>query len=202
MRRIAQILSVIFHPLIVPIYALLQMNFMPFFYGGAETLRHVLVFGSMFVLVVPPIIWYFILYKLKVIESLKVSTRKERIWPYLFTILSYLLVGTICYLLKVDYGFSILWAGVTMALFLVFLINFFWKISAHATGVGSWFGMLFFLSVYNAYSLFSEIIIVILIGGLVGWARLKLEAHTSLQVLLGYTLGFFCVGILPFFIFL
>lgn len=202
MKLIAQILSVIFHPLLVPVYALLQMNFMPFFYPGADSLRRVLIFGSMFTLVVPPLIWYFLLYKLKVIQSLKATTRKERIWPYLFTILSYILVGIICYFLKVDYGFTRLWQGASIVLIVVFVVNFFWKISAHATGMGSWAGMLFFLSIYNEYSLLFQIIVVILSGGLIGWSRLKLEAHTPLQVFFGYLLGLFGVGILPFLIFL
>ena len=202
MKRVAQILSVLFHPLLIPIYALLQINLMPFFYPGSDTLRHVLIFGSMFVLVVPPIIWYIVLYKFNVIMSWKATTRKERIWPYLFTILSYILVSIISYLLKVDYGFTQLWQGAALALVLVFIINFFWKISAHATGMGSWLGMLFFLSIYNGFSLLSEIIIVILSSGLVGWSRLKLDAHTPMQVFFGYLLGLFFVGILPFFIFL
>jgi membrane-associated phospholipid phosphatase len=202
MKRVAQILSVLFHPLLIPIYALLQINLMPFFYPGSDTLRHVLIFGSMFVLVVPPIIWYIVLYKFNVIKSWKATTRKERIWPYLFTILSYILVSIISYLLKVDYGFTQLWQGAALALVLVFIINFFWKISAHATGMGSWLGMLFFLSIYNGFSLLSEIIIVILSSGLVGWSRLKLDAHTPMQVFFGYLLGLFFVGILPFFIFL
>ncbi len=202
MKRVAQILSVLFHPLLIPIYALLQINLMPFFYPGSDALRHVLIFGSMFVLVVPPIIWYIVLYKFNVIKSWKATTRKERIWPYLFTILSYILVSIISYLLKVDYGFTQLWQGAALALVLVFIINFFWKISAHATGMGSWLGMLFFLSIYNGFSLLSEIIIVILSSGLVGWSRLKLDAHTPMQVFFGYLLGLFFVGILPFFIFL
>ena len=202
MKTIAQILSVIFHPLLVPVFALLQMNFLPFFYPAADTLRHVLIFGSMFVLVVPPVIWYIVLYKLKVIESLKATTRKERIWPYLFTILSYILVSIICYMLAVDYGYALLWQGATLSLIIVFIVNFFWKISAHATGMGAWTGMLFFLSIYNDYSLLFQIIVVILSSGLIGWSRLKLEAHTTLQVFFGYLLGLICVGFLPFLIFL
>ena len=202
MKLIAQILSVIFHPLLVPVYALLQMNFMPFFYPGGDSLRHVLIFGSMFTLVVPPVIWYFLLYKLKVIDSLKATTRKERNWPYVFTILSYLLVSVICYFLKVDYGFSVLWQGAMLTLLAVFIVNLFWKISAHATGMGSWTGMLLFLSIYNEFSLLFQIIVVILSSGLIGWSRLKLEAHTPLQVFFGYLLGLFGVGILPFLIFL
>ena len=202
MKTIAQILSVIFHPLLVPVFALLQMNFLPFFYPAADTLRHVLIFGSMFVLVVPPVIWYIVLYKLKVIESLKATTRKERIWPYLFTILSYILVSIICYMLAVDYGYALLWQEATLSLIIVFIVNFFWKISAHATGMGAWTGMLFFLSIYNDYSLLFQIIVVILSSGLIGWSRLKLEAHTPLQVFFGYLLGLICVGFLPFLIFL
>ena len=199
MNKIAQILSVLFHPLLVPIYALLQINLMPFFYPGSDTLRHLLIFGSMFVLVVPPIIWYVILYKFNVIKSWKATTRKERIWPYIFTILSYFLVAVICHLLVVDYGFIQLWKVATMALVMVFIVNFFWKISAHATGMGSWVGMLYFLSVYNGFSLLSQIIVVLLSSGLVGWSRLKLEAHTPAQVFFGFLLGLFFVGILPFF---
>lgn len=213
MEKVANILSGLFHPLIIPVYALLHIYFMPFFYGEGyyftqllivpmNTFKQLLIFGSMFLLVVPPLIWYLLLYKLNIVKSLRATTRKERVWPYIFTILSYSLVGFICGQLDVEYGFDCLWKGASLALIIVFIVNLFWKISAHATGVGSWLGMLVFLSIYNSYPLLSEIIVIIFIGGLVGWARLKLDAHTPLQVLFGYLVGFVSIGILPFFIFL
>lgn len=199
MNKLAEILSILFHPLIVPVFALLQMRNMPFFYSDFGLLKDLIIFGSMFLLVVPPTLWYFVLYKFKIIQTWRATTRKERIWPYLFTILSYSLVCFISYVLGVEYGFLTLWLHAGMALTMVFLINFFWKISAHGTGMGSWVGMLYFLSIYNGISLLSEIIVVLLLSGLVGWSRLRLEAHTPTQVLFGFLLGLFFVGILPFF---
>ena len=199
MNKVAEILSILFHPLIIPVFALLQIYYMPFFYTDFGLLRDLIIYGSMFLLVVPPIIWYIVLYKFKIIKTWRATTRKERIWPYLFTILSYSLVCFISYILKVEYGFLTLWLHAGMALTMVFLINFFWKISAHATGMGSWVGMLYFLSIYNGFSLLFEIIVVLLSSGLVGWSRLRLEAHTPAQVFFGFLLGLFFVGILPFF---
>ena len=197
MKKLAEILSVIFHPLIVPIFALLQIRSMPFFYGSSASLRDIYLFGCMFLLVVPPVIWYIVLYKFKVIKSWRATSRRERIWPYLLTILSYALVCGISSVLGIEYGFLDLWFYATLALVVVFIVNFFWKISAHATGMGSWTGMLFFLSIFNDYFLLFQIIVVILSSGLIGWSRLKLEAHTPLQVLFGYLLGLICVGFLP-----
>lgn len=198
MKRIAEILSILFHPLIVPIFGSLQIYYMPFFYPGLGLMRDLIIFGSMFLLVVPPVIWYIVLYKFKIVKTWRATTRKERIWPYIFTILSYALVYFVSYILGVEYGFQTLWLYGCMALTAVFVINLFWKISAHATGMGSWVGMLYFLSIYNGFSLLFEIIVVLLSCGLVGWSRLKLEAHTPAQVFFGFLLGLVFIGILPF----
>ena len=76
------------------------------------------------------------------------------------------------------------WAGATFlaAAAIVWLVNFFWKISIHATGVGGAVGILF-LSAAPGWPLALGLPI------LVGWARLARRAHNTSQVISGTLLG-------------
>ena len=61
---------------------------------------------------------------------------------------------------------------------LITLINFYWKISVHMVGV-SLFAMVAILVYSSAFVWLLSLIL------LVGWARIKLQAHTFLQVSIG-----------------
>ncbi len=63
------------------------------------------------------------------------------------------------------------------------MINIFWKISIHCVGVGGATALLFPIAgVGKAWPVMLTVL-------LVGWARLRLGAHTVPQVLAGFTLG-------------
>ena len=81
---------------------------------------------------------------------------------------------------------------------MAFAINFFWKISAHATAVGGLFAVLFYIAAagLNEYYFMPWLTAGALIAGLTGTARLILGAHTLLQVAAGYALGFSAVLLL------
>ena len=81
--------------------------------------------------------------------------------------------------------------GATTSVFLVFLIYFLlnWKVSAHMAGMGGIIGAIIAFSIKLSVNMVLALMIFILIAGLVGFARLKLNAHTPGQIYTGFMIG-------------
>lgn len=88
-----------------------------------------------------------------------------------------------------------------LALAIVTGINFFWKISAHATGISGLLGATLYIGfkcgVFNP----PLYVVLIICCGLVCAARLQLDAHTPAQLIAGTALGLFTMLALPLMIF-
>jgi len=93
--------------------------------------------------------------------------------------------------------------GGTIAIVLVAVINHWWKISAHLTGMGGLIGgiLTYQLSTAQLLSTFHfplfTLVIALVITWLVMIARLYLNAHTQWQVIAGFALGLSCTLLIP-----
>lgn len=135
-----------------------------------------------------------IMFKLtKVIKDLHMKDRKDRLMPFLFISIFYLIVSFMIEgqqwmtpLLNVSF------LAITVVVLLTNGITFFWKISAHAAGVFGWLG--FVLALQKVFpttnSLLLPLLVCLALCGFVSWARLYLNAHTPREVLGGALLGF------------
>ena len=83
--------------------------------------------------------------------------------------------------------------GVTVAVVITFILTFFIKISAHMVAISGLLASLLALYVKFYANFFLEIALFSIVWGLVGYARLKLKAHSSTEVYLGSLVGFVCV---------
>ena len=124
------------------------------------------------------------------ISDISISKAPERTPIYVYTIICY---AFWCYFLfKVIHApfVSLIGVGATIALALVLFINTRWKISAHLTGLGGLFGGIL-AYVYNYTLPLPMVTITIILGVALAlmFARLYLNAHTSLQVVTGFLLG-------------
>ncbi len=126
------------------------------------------------------------------------ETRQERKIPYLVTAIFYFI--EFYFLIKTDIPKIIIWmmAGASLLVLSVLLINLFWKISAHMAGIGGLIGMMIGISFRLQIDLHLILVLLFLIAGLVGFARLKLSAHSSAEVYAGFLLGIFIELILFF----
>ncbi len=139
------------------------------------------------------------------INSFEMKERHERIGPYIITGLLYIwLFQNLINNPDVPRILSAAVLGACIGLFLSFFLNNFTKISIHCTGMGGLIAfclLLIFLFDYNQFSLTIgssnfEIqtsflfIIIVLISGLVGSARLILNAHNMQDVYGGFIVGF------------
>ena len=203
----AQILSVICHPLLMLTYMLgLLLIVNPYLFGinsaSEGKLLMLRVFITSFIL---PAFAIFLMYRLKLISSLTMNDKQQRIGPFIATGVFYLWVFISVFNdSNMPTAFLIAALGTTFGLFACFLINLFFKISLHATGAGGFVGMVLitmWLYSYGAFAMWlpflgvcfvsinAVLLVSIVLAGAVGTARLVLGAHTSKELYAGFLLG-------------
>lgn len=207
LRFLAYFFSVVFHPLLMLTYMLTILIIVnPYLFGPSAADRAdvliLVVFLSTFLI---PAFSVFLMSALGLISSIDLKDRQERIGPYIITGVFYLWVfRNLLDNPDMPLAFKIFALGATIALFLAFFVNLFSKVSMHATGMGGLLGMVLIttlkfsydnFTVYlgsNAYqmSTFSILLIVIILCGIVGTARLFLRAHEPRDIYGGFIIGF------------
>ena len=94
--------------------------------------------------------------------------------------------------MMIPFWFLSLLMGACVALLFSLCINFFWKISAHALGIGGLLGGIMGVARIHLINPYWGFIIILLAAGLVGTSRIFLKRHTPMQVYAGFCLGFIC----------
>jgi membrane-associated phospholipid phosphatase len=195
----AKILSVVFYPLFVPTYGIALFCYS---YGTLVQPMHwvwitVAIVGTLLLTAVIPITAIWIMMRKGSVTDMQIANPKERTIPYLYSILGF---AFWCYLLisilQVPVYLSFVGIGATVAIGLVTLINRFWKISAHLTGLGGLFGGLMSYCIgIGAIPTIGTMCIWLGVVLIVMYARLRLNAHTPAQVCAGFILGVACTAI-------
>jgi hypothetical protein len=207
-RHLANFLSIIGHPLLIVTYALLLMLlFNPFAFGArsitdnAAIVLCIMVFATTFVI---PGVGVAIMKPLGLIKSLQMEDKQDRTGPYIITGVFYLwLFKNLLSGGRSPEFLAQFVLGATIGLFLSFFINIFTKISAHAVGMGGllaglfiigreWGGSVANFSMMNgtvSISLNAVFGILLIFAGLIGVARLALNAHTPADLYRGYAVG-------------
>lgn len=194
MRAFSQILSYLFHPILLPFYAVMYcMVANPYRFGGLESLKGqmLLLYVLGYTILIPVVILFF-MRKMNFFSSIHMKDRAERLLPYMmmifFFFFAYLAIG------KTDYDptFSEILLGASLIVMAAYIINvLFFKISAHALGVGALVAIVMYSMSFSIYQVAPFLAIAILIAGLVGTARLQLDAHEPRDIYWGYLLGYF-----------
>lgn len=210
LKNLASVVSVVFHPLLIPSYMLLLLLLInPYLFGVSSVqdsnARMLLLLVFLYTFFIPAVS-FVVMYFLGFISDVQVPDRQERIAPYLITGMLYMWVY---------YNFSktgqlppayvSFMLGTVIALFVAFLINIFSKISAHAVGMGGLLGMLLISMLRFSYGSFALemrhggtievnmlylLMVFVVVAGAVGTARLLLKAHEPSEVYGGYFIGF------------
>ncbi len=190
-KQFAKILSVLFHPLLIPTYALLLLFSTNYYFVMVLPLQYkYLVLSFVFITTfVLPSIMMFILLRAKMINSLQMENSKERTLP-LF-IVSGFFFATYYFLREAPQSsiFNLFMLGATILVLLSLLINYITKISVHMVGLGGLFGAFTGLALTFSQDINHLIYLIILTAGFTGFARLKLKSHLPSQIYLGFLLG-------------
>jgi len=195
-KKIATFLSYILHPLLAPVAGILILTHSGTYIADLnDDIKNLiyLTVGTL-TLVLPVCLIPFYMY-FKIIRNIEIGERHERLMPLYITLLSYLCAYFLIRRLPVSqlYGRFLLAACLTILITL--LVSNFWKISAHMTGLGGLSGLVLALSKKLGADMLMFLLIFLILSGLAGYARMRLNAHSGIQVLMGYLTGLLTVFI-------
>jgi hypothetical protein len=189
-EKLSKIVSVIFHPLLIPLYGLLIIFFAPTMFWYLPLKVKEILF---LVVVVNNVLIPFLLMPLfrynNIISAWTIESRKERILPLLSVSLLYSITAYILYRFQIPMFVKSFALAISFIALTVTIINFWWKISLYSTGAGALTGIVVTLSLKMNIPLFWFLIPVIILSGLILSSRLKLNFHNSAQVYVGYLTG-------------
>jgi hypothetical protein len=188
--KLAKIISMVFHPLFMPLYGLIVLLSAPTFleYLPVEIKKILLIVLFINNVMVPLALLPFFKYR-NVISSYNIEDRKERIIPLLTTSILYCTTSFIIFRYQVPFFLKSFIFATSVLSIVVSMINFWWKISIHSVGAGALTATVFVLSVKMHTPLTWYLTAVILAAGLVLTSRLRLNSHNPAQVWFGFMTG-------------
>ncbi|SKB39962.1 hypothetical protein [Maribacter arcticus] len=189
MKVFSNLISYLLHPLFITIggtiaYFLITPKYTPLEIQSASIL-------PIFILtVIIPIVTFFILKNVGLVNSIFLETATERKYPlYIHASILLLILYKVIpnnYVSELYFYFTGL-LGATVACLLLLLFNF--KTSLHAVGVSGLLMYLINLSIHFEINLIIAISIFIVLTGAVLTARLYLKAHTRIELIIGVFIG-------------
>jgi len=191
----ARIVSWVFHPLLLATY--LFSLFTLFLPAGMQPIKDdgqwKFVFLIFCVTCALPALNIFLFKALGTISSVVLQHRRERLVPFSFVTVLYILITWLLYArTRIGLNDNLLKFLLLIDALVLFatIITFFYKVSVHSMAIWGFIGILLPLNkISEEGMLFAPTIIVILLAGVVMAARLQLNAHTPREVMVGAIAG-------------
>jgi len=193
---LARIVSLIFHPLLMATYLFLLLSAtLPSALDPIQTSAHngfiLLIFLITFVL---PALNIVVFRMMGSIKSLTMYNRQERFGPFLFISALYLIVTYFFYnnyrMGLHDTVFKLI-IIIDALVILATIITLFFKVSVHALALWGLLGIVLPLNkIAENGQLLIPTVLIILAAGVVMSSRLKLNAHTPREIMIGSLVGF------------
>ena len=187
MKFIAQGVSYLFHPLLVPLYGLFFIfnsasvfSLIPF---STQVYCYFVTFVAMLLM---PLSGMIVFKKMGFISSYDLSVKQERVYPALVAIFSafagFYLIGKLPYT-NILSGFSI--------------ITLRWKMSMHMTAAGAVCGFITIIGFRYWGEVRESLMVILILSGILATCRLYLKKHNPAQIYAGFLFGLsFVVAIL------
>ncbi|MFH6768460.1 hypothetical protein V8G56_06920 [Gaetbulibacter aquiaggeris] len=190
MNNILKSISFIFHPLIIPLLGVIFYFTKSPKYISLQIIQAKLI--SLFILtIVLPILLYFLLKTLGKAKSIYLETTKERIFPLIVNCIVVLLVLnrilTANQIIELYYFFVGILISTLACLFLVFMR---FKASIHMTSIAGLFMFFIALSIHFSININGTLAIMFILTGAIATSRLHLKAHTGIELIIGFFVGF------------
>ena len=188
--KLAKFVSTVFHPVLLPTLGFLLL-FTSGFYDSLLTTdaKRFILLVIFFSTATLPMLAVAILAINSKFDMLMPNSR-DRIIPLLFASVFYyigfILLGKIHFIPM----FKLYMIASVLLIIALLLISFKWNISIHMAATGALTATFFAMSFRAGVNPMNAIIIVVIVSGLVGTARLVLNKNNLLQVAAGYILGF------------
>ena len=202
-RVAASLFSYIFHPVFIPVYVTIFLVYLhPYFFIGFTPQRKLLVvIQAVLMYSFFPIVTVLLLKALKFIQSVYLSTQKDRIIPLVICGIWYFWVWYVWRNLD-DYPREIV--VFAMATFLGssigLMMNIYMKVSLHAISVGVVLGFMFWLGFSQNINAGIYISATLLVAGIVCSSRLIISDHSPKEIYGGLLAGMIAIPIANLFV--
>lgn len=186
----AKLISYLFQPLAIPLFIVLIIFWYTPFMAVHEKMAYQLlsaIFSLGFLLPISVILG---LHHFKLVDKITLDKRKDRYIPYVITCICYALLVIFLWFQDANHLLFSIFSIIFLNLLIITIINFMFKISAHAAGVGGLTSITYvFCTIFHDLHFVILFCCVILISGMVLTSRLVLRAHTNLELYTGFLLG-------------
>ena len=190
-ERISKMVTILFHPLFVPFYMLLLLLNVNLFFAMLIPVKIKLLLSALVFIttILLPLLTVFLLYRLKFVKSFQLQSREERIYPLLAVAIFYYLTYYLLKSFPISFIFSYYMLGSTFLTILAMIISFYRKISLHMIGIGGMLGLLMGLSLNLKLDLTWFVVAAIILGGILGFARIQSNSHKPSEIYSGFLVG-------------
>ncbi|HUX97552.1 MAG TPA: hypothetical protein VMV47_17595 [Bacteroidales bacterium] len=199
LKKTAKAISVVFHPLFMPLYGLVLIFYTPTLFGYLPFNVKRILFLIVLVnnILLPLSLLPYLRYRNQ-ITSWAMENRRERILPLFIATILYAATSYIIIRYPVPVFIKTFVMGIFIISLLITAVTLWWKISIHATAVGAVSALVLVLSVKMNSALLWPLLFIIFVSGLTLSARLKLNAHNPSEVWAGFFFGYASMGLIMF----
>ena len=191
MMRLAQVISILGHPIFMPLYAfglLIYTN--PYINMMVSTGSRYFIITILIVFTITLPVITALLFKLfGLIDSVFMKTTKERTWPFIITLIWYYMGYQLFNKIQVPQSLNLLMIGTISVISVAIIVTIRWKISIHMLGIGGVIGAIIGISQRFQFDHSFLLIVLFLFAGLIGYSRLKTKSHNFQQIYIGFIIG-------------
>lgn len=191
LQAIATFASYVFHPVFMPTAIAAAISFLNVSgFAGISDIQKgrwivYIAVNTLFF----PLVATLLMKALGFIESIHLRTMKDRIMPLIATMIFYFWAYRVFSSIPAPFILRVFLLGCFWGVIAVFIVNIFSKISMHTAAAGGMLGILCVLLFIGQVNFLIPIFLAMLIAGIIGTARLTLEAHTPFEIWVGYGTG-------------
>jgi len=191
MKKVASVISYLFHPLVMPTLGLLLLlNSGTYISLLDPAAKRAILFVMALGTLIFPLIMMPILYYRNLVSNLQNASREERLIPHLIILILYIITFVYFARLPLSRVIHAYVLSVTIAFFVLLILNIRYKICIHTAALGGLTGLTIALIALFDTPLQGILILTLLVGGITGSARMAMGANSSGEIFTGFLLGF------------
>lgn len=195
LRVLAGLFSYLFHPLFIPVYIAAYLIYLhPYSFAVFDSKQKFLRLVSVFVITAFfPAITVFLLWRLQFASSIFLRTQKERIIPYVASIIYFFWAFYVSKNLPGTPQIMVFFfLGTFLSASAALMANNYFKISMHSLAVGGAVTYMILLGIISGEPMGVPIAVATLGTGLVCTSRLIVSDHHPYEIYWGLILGILC----------
>ena len=187
----AKAVSLLFHPLVIPLYGLLVIFFSPTLFQYLPVkVKEILFFIFLINNILIPVslvpffrYWHYF-------TPAKTEEKREKLIPLITVSFLYLITSIIMFRLHIPVFLKVYSYSLTILSVVLFVLSLRMKISLHSAGGGALTALVMALSLKMSSGLPFLTVTSILLSGIILSSRLKLNIHKPSEVYTGFLIGF------------